>query len=608
MALCKVVNINQNKCTNCHTCILVCPIKYCFKDDTKVTIIDDLCIGCGRCYKACPHDAIEIIDDFQLFLNSVNKGEKISVIISPAIISVFKENYKKFLAWFKENFVIDKIYNEGTGAEFSAILNFKTLKKNANIPMITQQCPTIIEYIKIYQPELIHYLAPIHSPAVTLGKILRKKMKYDGIIAYLGPCISKRREFKDPDTENIIQLNITIENLSNYMDMHDINIKKYNEINFDYIEPERGIVFCKPGGLINIIKRNIENLKALNIEGNIIYKKYLKDLSNNISNNYKNLPLIIDILNCKGGCFHGPGIKNDLSIDEELYLLENEEEEAIIKYINPIKAQKYFEKLLDSYDEINFKRIYYSEREKAYSTLDDDELKDIYQELNKTKKEDFLNCRSCGFYSCREFATSMYNELNIKNNCRHYLENIYLNITKENTSIIKNINRITEELTASFSIIFKSITKVIDMLKIANEQNDFFAEYNITLKENTDNFIPIITAISEVSEQINLLSLNASIEASRTGELGKGFSVVSSEIRKLAERTKVETGKITILMESIISENQKINQRIFQMLDNTNELINIIDSINTKSNEVNNKFSELSISIDKIIKSNQKQV
>ena len=67
MSFASVVNVIQNKCTNCHICILSCPIKYCFKDSKTATIVNELCIGCGRCYKACPHEAIGMQDDLSEF-------------------------------------------------------------------------------------------------------------------------------------------------------------------------------------------------------------------------------------------------------------------------------------------------------------------------------------------------------------------------------------------------------------------------------------------------------------------------------------------------------------------------------------------------------------
>ena len=68
------------------------------------------------------------------------------------------------------------------------------------------------------------------------------------------------------------------------------------------------------------------------------------------------------------------------------------------------------------------------------------------------------------------------------------------------------------------------------------------------LSENVGSFVNII---NDISEQTNLLSLNASIEAARAGDAGKGFAVVASEIRKLADESKEATKKVESIVEEI---------------------------------------------------------
>lgn len=73
------------------------------------------------------------------------------------------------------------------------------------------------------------------------------------------------------------------------------------------------------------------------------------------------------------------------------------------------------------------------------------------------------------------------------------------------------------------------------------------------LTEKADNISLVVTAITKVADQTNLLSLNAAIEAEKAGEYGRGFSVVATEIRRLADQTAVSTLDIEQMVREIQS-------------------------------------------------------
>ncbi len=115
--------------------------------------------------------------------------------------------------------------------------------------------------------------------------------------------------------------------------------------------------------------------------------------------------------------------------------------------------------------------------------------------------------------------------------------------------------------------------------------NQTFGSFEERIKQLGNKIVQIndiTNLINEIAEQTNLLSLNAAIEAARAGEVGRGFSVVAEEIRKLAEQSQNSSVNISALVSSIEEENQimiETSQQVSSEFDNqTNSIRETIDS------------------------------
>jgi methyl-accepting chemotaxis protein WspA len=120
------------------------------------------------------------------------------------------------------------------------------------------------------------------------------------------------------------------------------------------------------------------------------------------------------------------------------------------------------------------------------------------------------------------------------------------------------------------------------------------------INETTSNIGAITTAITKISEQTNMLSLNAAIEAEKAGEYGRGFSVVAREIRRLSDQTAKEVlniekmvGNVRSAVSSGVMEVEGFSHQVQKGADQVKELGGRLDQIIDRVLELAPGFEEV---------------
>jgi len=147
---------------------------------------------------------------------------------------------------------------------------------------------------------------------------------------------------------------------------------------------------------------------------------------------------------------------------------------------------------------------------------------------------------------------------------------------------------VTEDLERTSNVIENFANELADVVATIDNSNihqEDLAQKVSALTEQAKNIKDVLSIISDIADQTNLLALNAAIEAARAGEHGRGFAVVADEVRKLAERTQKSLSEISANVNLI-------TQNVVEIVDGTEQTSQNMQSISESAQGLINSSQE----------------
>ncbi|WP_310604916.1 [Fe-Fe] hydrogenase large subunit C-terminal domain-containing protein [Anaerosporobacter sp.] len=393
-----VIGFKEAKCKNCYKCVRTCEVKAIQVKNEQAQIMNDKCILCGHCLEACPQNAKTFISDLEKVKDYISNGYQTVISIAPSYAGIMKYRSPEQIVTALKKLGFYQVRETAEGAAYVTNEYERLIQEGKMRNIITTSCPSVNDLIEIYYPSLVDEMAPVVSPMIAHGKMIREVLGDQVKVVFLGPCMAKKREAEgDERTQGYIDAVIDFEEIEEWLAQEGICITDLEPTEFDNSNPAVNRLYPISGGVISTI---------ITIEEGADTKKYRKFYVHGIKNCmelFKSMErgevegCFIEANICNGGCVKGTAVNRE-EISRFKVKLDMEES---------IKKEAPNQNDFHTMSEESLAKAFRN-REPKEPMPTEEELRKILKKTGKVSKEQELNCGACGYPTCRDKAIAVY--------------------------------------------------------------------------------------------------------------------------------------------------------------------------------------------------------
>lgn len=405
-----LITIIGQRCKRCYSCIRECPAIAIRVVNGQAVVMEERCISCGHCVKVCSQNAKAIQSDYDLVLNDMMNDGGAIAMVAPSFPASFPDDYPK-LASALRAIGFSLVTEAAFGADLVSNLYAECFEKNDQKTIISSPCPACYNFIEKYYEELVPNLAKVVSPMIAMGRYLKDNFGDDKKVVFIGPCLAKKSEHSDPEVANAVDAVLTFKEIKRMFKEKNIKFDDLAESDFDTPHAYLGKSYPLVGGLLKTanINEDILHKDIIVVEGKSKVTEIIQEIADgNLQSKF------VDILFCEG-CINGPAIDADMNYYSR--------REKVISYINDnlnsLDKREWQSNIFNARNIELTRNFTPKPQRRAMPT--EEEITEILLRTNKKNKSDELNCGSCGYPSCREYAVAIAKDLAEEDMCLPYL-------------------------------------------------------------------------------------------------------------------------------------------------------------------------------------------
>ena len=408
-----IVSTIPEKCKRCYTCVRECPAKAIKVEAGQAMVIEERCIACGNCVKVCAQQAKLIEDSTAHVKRMLGEDKPVFACVAPSFPAAFHPVRPGQVVAAVRQLGFAEVWEVAFGAELISHQYAKLFKESqrTGARVISSPCPAIVAFVEKYMPTLHEALAPIVSPMIAVARAIRQRHGAQVRIVFIGPCIAKKNEIRDPCVADTVDAVLTFKELVAMFGEAGLVPDALPESGFDGPRCYLARSFPISGGLLKAagLSTDILGNEIVVTEGKERVLDALRQVADGASE-----ARLFDVLFCEG-CIDGPKMLTDLSVIAR--------KEIVADYVNEqnrYTTQRELAEGLGEFEELDLSRGF-TRQDLELRQPTEDEIAQALRSMKKFAPEDQLNCGACGYSNCREKAIAVCQGLAEPEMCLPYL-------------------------------------------------------------------------------------------------------------------------------------------------------------------------------------------